>query len=120
MEKQYIYELKINDYNLYKIIDFGVVLKENEKQITQHKCVYINKTTIGYYMIKTINKKFTIITLKLNQDLGASFECYLNLRPKMAIYYDGYNKYSNEILVESILIGGSNNTTPYKAKRVCD
>lgn len=113
MNKQYIYELKINKNDSFKIIDVGVVAKEFESQQFEDGMSYKHKETIGYYVIENMSEKDINIIIKTYEDLGEEFNCKLDFKTNTEVYYA--NQYSNKLIVESITIDTSNNKGLHKA-----
>jgi hypothetical protein len=113
MNKQYIYELKINKNDSFKIIDVGVVAKEFELQQFEDGMLCKHKETIGYYVVENTSGKDINITIKTYEDLGEEFNCKLDFKTNTEVYYA--NQYSNKLIVESIIIDAFNNKGLHKA-----
>lgn len=113
MNKQYIYELKIDKNDSFKIMDVGAVSKEFEIQQSENGMSYSHKEIIGYYIVENASEKDIDITIKTYEDLGKEFNCKLDLKTNIEVYYA--NQYSNKLIVESIIIDASNDKGLRKA-----
>ena len=113
MNKQYIYELKINKNDSFKIMDVGAVAKEFEFQQFENGMSYRDKETIGYYVVENTSEKDINIIIKTYEDLGEGFNCKLDFKTNVEVYYA--NQYYNKLIVESIIIDTSNNKGTHKA-----
>lgn len=102
IDKQYIYKLKIDKNDSYKIIDVGTVVRNIETEKYSDNMLYQRKETIGYYIIDSISQKEINIIIKINQDLGDKIGCKLELKSSSDVYY--ISQYLSDIVVDSIII----------------
>ena len=113
MNKQYIYELKINKNDSFKIMDVGAVSKEFKLKRFEDGMSYKHKETIGYYIVESISKKDINITIKTYEDLGKEFNCKLEFRTNIEVYYT--SQHYDRLIVDSITIDFSDNKGLHKA-----
>lgn len=112
MNKQYIYELKIDNNSNYKIIDIGILAIEDECQDLGSETIYRRKHDIGYYITKSQTREKIIIILKSNKDLGESISCRLDLKPTYI------NQYATKLVCELIFVASDNNKYSHKAMKI--
>ena len=114
MDRQYIYELKIDNNPSYKIMDVGTLEIEDEIQNLDSGMTYRRKYNIGYYIVKSQNKDNTIILLKSYRDLGQCISCKLNLE----LTY--ISKYVSKLMCKTIFVSSDCEEHLHKAKKIKD
>lgn len=122
MNKQYIYELKVDEIN-FRIVDIGLVTLEEELYTQYNNFLYKNKEKVGYYIITDkIRTDKTKIIIKTNRNFGDEFYCSLNIKNNLDVYY--VSKYYGDFVVDEIIINKDKHTdkyeNSYKAKLITE